>query len=353
MVVERSQVQDFLTSLFIVQDAGVDQAPAAASQGESLLPRVDRVLQQRRFFLETSKPCAPQPTKTGHAKLTLHPKVDAIFPGGMHVHSAEELQAVLTTYRALLSGVTLEIQDVVVSGDRVRPFYACMRGWMDGWVGGLKLRHAPSHAHGTTLTPFVNTQPPKKHHTLKALVACEQLIHSRLEGATHLLSRYVPAPLTELAAHTLPAITLGRVLTAVALSIGKSDAGDPVVTKLQVVFNLPAALCPHLHLPHWQQQLVKRGGDAALCAAKGAGWAAGVAEDAWVAAAAAYRAGGALGQPASEAVWEALQRAVAAAFEAAKARVMGGEGAGVEQAGAAKREREAGGQAQIVGLVDD
>jgi hypothetical protein len=98
------------------------------------------------------------------------------------------------------------------------------------------------------------------------------------------------------------------------------------VTKLRVAFSLPAALAPHVRLPPWQQHLVKRGGEAALAALCSAGWAAGVADDAWIAAAAAWRAGGAVGAPAlggaAGPAWGALKRAGDAAWGVAKARLL-------------------------------
>jgi hypothetical protein len=102
--------------------------------------------------------------------------------------------------------------------------------------------------------------------------------------------------------------------------------GDPVVTKLRVAFSLPAALAPHARLPPWQQRLAKRAGGGALHVLSGAGWAAGVAEDAWLAAAAAWRAGGAVGAPAlggaTGPAWGALNAAGGAAWRVAKARLL-------------------------------
>lgn len=108
-----------------------------------------------------------------------------------------------------------------------------------------------------------------------------------------------------------------------------------MVTALKVSFHLPSALAPHIRLPPWQRRIRARAGAVASDALQGAGWAAGIAEDAWTAATAAWHAGGALGTPALEAsakpLLSALRAAGSAAATAVKARVWGGGEGGAKR----------------------
>ncbi|KIZ00583.1 hypothetical protein MNEG_7379 [Monoraphidium neglectum] len=242
------------------------------------------VIERQQLADSTVHGCLPA-VKGSSIPLKLHPRVEASFPVGIRAHGAEQVAAALATYRALLAGVvSIEVFDVVVSGD-------------------------------------------------KALVVGEQLVRSFLEDAAQALGRALPPWIVAAAAAGLPSVQDGRVPTAVSLSLGKNDAGDPVVTHMAVVFSLPAALCPNLRLPPWQQRAAKSAGDAALRLLRGAGAAAAVVEDIWIAASAAYRAGAAAGGAALDGaaapaaiVLEGLQSAAAAAAAVAWARVAEGWG---------------------------
>jgi hypothetical protein len=140
----------------------------------------------------------------------------------------------------------------------------------------------------------------------------------------------------------------------------QNQKGDPVVTKMAVVFSLPAAVAPHLRLPAWQWSLAASAGAAALSALQSGGWAAAVAEDAWTAAAASWRAGTALGAPAIEGAAgpaaEALKRAAAAGWKAAKARAAakwGFEGGLVGAEGKQQQQQRQQQERSRVELVDE
>ncbi|GBF99711.1 hypothetical protein Rsub_12423 [Raphidocelis subcapitata] len=221
------------------------------------------------------------------APLSLHLRVRASLPGGVEAVGPQQLRAALDAYRSVVGpGLRFEVRDAVVSTD------------------------------GT-----------------QALVAGEQVIPSRAAAAAApVAARLLPGTVLEGLAAALPVPAEGRVPTALVLTLGQNDAGACVVTALRVSFHLPSALAPHVRLPAWQRRLRARAGAAASDALQGAGWAAGVAEDAWTAAAAAWRTGGALGAPALEAgakpLLSALHAAGSAAAAAVKARVWGGKEGG-------------------------
>lgn len=100
---------------------------------------------------------------------------------------------------------------------------------------------------------------------------------------------------------------------------------------MAVTFHLPSALCPHVRLPPWQRRVIKAGGGAALWALRGAGDVASVAEDAWIAAAAAWRAGSSIGGTAIEGAATPALALLRAAAEAAGRVVWARLGEGARQ----------------------
>lgn len=216
----------------------------------------------------------------------MHPSVSAHFPPGLRARGAAEVAAALAARRALLGrGAYLEVRDVVV----VAPAAAAAAATAGGGA-------AASAAASTAASAMVGAL---------AVAACAQVVPSRL-------LRGAPGVAAE-----------ARVPTAVALALGPTDAGEAAVVALDVRFSLTAAALPHLAPPPPRvADALAAATGAALRALERVGWAAGVAGDAWVAAAAAYRAGGAVGGSVAGRGAQLALKAAEAAWEVAKARVL-------------------------------
>ncbi|KAF8059674.1 hypothetical protein HT031_005082 [Scenedesmus sp. PABB004] len=229
-------------------------------------------------------PPAPPSGASPRPALRLHPRVDAVHPLG-EAHSAAELEAALAVWRALLPGVALALDDVLLSsgGDaalatgyqhvpshlaRVRARAARGRGRASGARGAAVCAESPA---------------PTRRRTRPAALAP--------------VAAALPAGLRAAAADLLPAPCEGRVHTTVRLRLGKSDAGEPVVTHLELSCSLASALLPHVRLQPWQAELVARWRPHALAALSSCGALAALAEDVGTSAGAAWGAGGTLLAP--------------------------------------------------------